>query len=121
MAKRTGRTWAEVGIRNGGFRATIRGLRFAMGWGLATAELGREPESIDEYAETMELTRRTAFRDQAAFREAFPTETTPARMNEMAGVQAKYNATWRRLRDLGAAEREVEPLTFLVGSATADV
>ena len=67
-------TWVQPGIRNAGMRATTRGLKFALGWGLATVELGREPESIEEYAETMEESRATAFRDQQAFRKAFPTK-----------------------------------------------
>lgn len=120
MAKQGIKTWAEVGIANAGFRATIRGLRFGMFWGLATAELGREPESIDEFAETMETSRRTAFRDQGAFRNAFPTEETPDRMNRTTGAQATYDATWRRLGELGAAVREAEPMTFAVGAAVAD-
>ena len=49
-------------------RTTSRALKFAMGWGLATATLGREPTTIDEYAETMDVSRATAFRDQQAFR-----------------------------------------------------
>ena len=87
MAKKRPLTWAEVGIRNAGMRATTRGLKFALGWGLATAELGREPESFEEYAETMEESRATAFRDQQAFRKAFPTEETPTRMNETSGAK----------------------------------
>jgi hypothetical protein len=92
-----------------------------MAWGLATAELGREPESVEEFAQTMELSRRTAFRDQEHFREAFPTETTPGRMNRVTGAQARYDETYRRLKELGAARREAEHLTFYVGSALADV
>lgn len=114
-------TWAEVGIRNAGLRTTLKALRFVLGWGLATAELGREPQSVDEYAEVMELSLRTAYRDQGAFRRAFPTEETPFRMNKITGAQNTYNTTWRRLRDRAAAQREIEPLTFLVGSALADV
>ena len=115
------RTWAEVGIRNAGMRATMRALRFAMAWGLATAELGREPETIEEFASVMELSRRTAFRDQEAFRAAFPTETTPDRLNRTTGAQAKYEASRKKLQDLGAVERDVEPVTFEIGSAIADV
>ena len=86
-----------------------------------SCELGRPPEAIEEYAETMETSRRTAFRDQEAFRAAYPTEVTPDRMNRVTGAQAKYEATYRRLQKMGAAVRELEPLTFFVGSAPADV
>jgi len=92
-----------------------------LAWGLATAELGREPASVDEFAEVMEINRRTAFRDQGHFREAFPTEVTPTRMNALTGAQALYDETYQRLRKLGAARRASEHLTFLVGSSLADV
>ena len=61
------RTWGELGVANGGLRATSRALKFAMGKGLATAELGRPPKSLDEYAEVMEESRATANRDQQGF------------------------------------------------------
>lgn len=121
MAKKRPTTWAEVGIRNSNFRTTIRALQFGMAWGLATATLGREPESVEEFAETMEMNRRTAFRGQVAFRKAYPMEETPGRMNQVTGAQAKYDEAWRRLREIGAATSEVESLTFIVGSAIADI
>jgi len=120
-------TWAEVGIRNSNFRTTLRGLRFAMAWGLATAELGREPGSVEEYAETMEESRATAFRAQQAFREAFPTEVTPYRMNKTSGAQDRYDDLWKQLVEIGKRKRtdkaklmiEAQPTMFLVGSTTA--
>lgn len=98
-------------------RATTRGLQFALGWGLATAWLGREPESVEEYAETVYLSRASAFRDQQAFRKAFPMETSPARMNETSGVQARYNELARRIRDRKKLVREAQPILFSLGAA----
>ena len=121
VANRPPMTWAEVGIRNSNFRTTIRAIQFATAWGLATATLGREPESIEEFGQTMEMNRRTAFRGQVAFRAAYPTEDTPGRINRITGAQAKYDDAWRRLPQIGAAEREVEPMTFFLGAAIADV
>src|ERR1039458_7400887 len=63
VARKRPLTWAEVGFLNAGIRATSRGLKFAMGWGLATAQLGHDPESIEEYAETMQERRATGFRE----------------------------------------------------------
>jgi hypothetical protein len=91
-----------------------------MGWGLATAELGREPTAVEEYARVMEVSRATAFRDQQAFREAFPDETTPLRMNQASGVQQAYDEIWTRVRDRAKALRELQPLLFTLGAATAD-
>jgi len=92
-------------------------LQFALTWGLATAELGREPASIEELAATMELSVRTAYRDQEAFRKAFPEIDSPTVLNEITGAQERYNEVWRRLRrDARAAAKEIEHLTFWLGS-----
>lgn len=117
VARRRPATWAEVGIMNAGIRATMRGLKFAMGWGLATAELGREPESVEEYAEVMGESRATAFRDQQAFRQAYPGEESPTRMNKVTGAQAAYDETFRKLRDIGKATAESQSMIFTVGAA----
>ena len=39
----------------------------------------------------MKLSRDTAFRDKANFREVFPSKTTPTRMNVMTGEQKRYD------------------------------
>jgi hypothetical protein len=88
-------------------------------WGLATAELRREPESIDEFASVMQESRATAFRDQQAFRKAFPTETTPSRMNETTGQQARYNELRRKLGSLSEATSVAEPTIFTLGAGPA--
>jgi hypothetical protein len=108
-------------MENSNFRTTIRALQFVMAWGLATVELGQEPQSIEEFAETMKMSRRTAFRNQEAFRQAYPTEGTPARMNKVTGAQDRYDATYQELKNIGKALKKAEPLTFFVGSAVADV
>jgi hypothetical protein len=110
-------TWADVGYRNAGFRATARALKFAMAWGLATAELGREPISIEEYAETVEESRATAFRDQQAFRKAFPDETSPARMNQVSGTQDRCDELVRSLRDFASSRAAAQPIVYALGGS----
>jgi len=61
-------SWTQVGFKNAGMRETMRALRFALGWGLATAELGQEPESVEHYATVMEIPRSSAYRDHQAFK-----------------------------------------------------
>jgi len=112
-------TWAEVAVSHGGIRATVRAFRFAMGWGLATAELGREPESIEEYASVMDESRATAFRDQQAFRKCFPGEETPANLNRATGQQDRYDELRRRLGDLKSAKAEAETAIFNLGAGVA--
>jgi hypothetical protein len=119
MPRKKPMTWAELGFRNAGFRAASRGLKFAMGWGLATAHLGHEPLSIEEYASTLGESRATAFRDQQAFRRAFPNEESPARMNQVAGAQERYDELFRRLSDLKKATLEAQPLVYMLGASPA--
>jgi len=110
-------TWADVGYKNAGFRATARALKFALAWGLATAELGREPKSIEEYAETVEESRATAYRDHQAFRKAFPDEVSPARMNEAAGAQERYDELVRSLRSFSKSWAAAQPMVYALGGS----
>lgn len=103
-------------MANAGLRGTIRAFKFALAWGLATAELHREPESVEELAQVMKLSRATAFRDQAAFRKAFPGEVSPSRMNEVTGQQARYNDLHRTLSSVGERERAAEASIFTLGA-----
>lgn len=109
-----------MGFANAGMRNAVRGLKFAMAWGIATAELGREPENIEEYADVLEESRATAFRDQQAFRKAFPTEVSPARMNEVSGMQKRYEELVRTLRNSKRASLQAQPLMYSLGAAPAD-
>jgi hypothetical protein len=112
-------TWAELGWRNAGIRTTERALRFAVRWGMCAAELGREPRSIEEYAELTNESRASAFRDQQAYREAFPAEDSPARMNELSGAQTRLDELWIVHRDRGRVLLAAQPLTYVVGGAVA--
>lgn len=86
LKKRPARTWLEVAVANAGLRTGVRGMTWAYQWAVARESLGHEP-SVEEVAEWWALTRRTAFRDQAAFREAFPMLETPARIYESEAVR----------------------------------
>ena len=112
-------TWAQVGWSNAGIRKTGRGFKFAVGWGLAMAQLGREPDSIEEYALVMDESRATAFRDQQAFREAFPLEESPVRMNRTSGAQDRYDELWLILSDRRRAALAAEPVVYLLGGSSA--
>lgn len=112
-------TWAERGFKNAGILTTTRALKFAMGWGLFMASEGREPENIDEYAEVMQESRATAFRDQQAFRQAFPDEESPTRMNSTSGAQERYNEAYRQVRDISKSFRQIQPVQYTLGAAPA--
>lgn len=112
-------TWAELGWRNAGMRTTNRALNFAVRWGVLSAELGREPRSVDEYAELTGESRASAFRDQQAFREAFPGEESPARMNGQSGAQARLDELWTLHQDRERIALAAQPLAYVVGGAPA--
>ena len=110
-------TWADIGYRNAGIRATARALKFAMAWGLATAELGREPSSIEEYAETVEESRATAYRDFQAFHKAFPDEISPARMNQASGTQERCDELVRSLGNFAKCLSAAQPMIYALGGS----
>jgi len=112
-------TWAERGFKNAGIITTSRALKFALGWGLFMASEGHEPTNIEEYAEVMQESRATAFRDQQAFRQAYPDEENPTRMNKVTGAQDRYNDLYKTIQDYKKFVREAQPLVYLVGGAPA--
>lgn len=116
-----GRTWSEVAVRNAGFREGLRAFSFATEWALVTAELGREPESVEELAEHAGCSRRTAFRQQAAFRKAFPTEVSPARMNETSGQLRAAQDLVRKLRSAKGRRGSLNRLSDVLMEAAADI
>ena len=65
-------TWMEVAVRNGGMRASVTAMSWAYCWAVTREAIGREP-TVEEVADWWNMARRTAFREQAAFRKAFPT------------------------------------------------
>lgn len=70
-------TWLDVAVHNVGLRLAVRALNWAYCWAVVREALGHDP-SVEEVAEWWNMARRTAFRDQADFRKAFPTLETPA-------------------------------------------
>ena len=70
-------TWLEVAVRNGGMRAAVTAMSWAYCWAVTREALGHEP-TVEEVADWWNMSRRSAFREQAAFRKAFPTMENPA-------------------------------------------
>ena len=83
------------------------------------ASEGHEPENIEEYAEVMQESRATAFRDQQAFRQAYPDEENPTRMNKVSGAQERYDDLYKKIVDFKKMSREAQPLVYLVGGSPA--
>src|SRR3954471_20540291 len=60
---------------------------FMGAWGLIESRLGHQP-TLEEYAKWWKVSRATAFREQALFRECFPDEATPSRLNALVWKKA---------------------------------
>ena len=93
-------TWIEVAVANGGFRKALKALTWAHSWGIVREALGHDP-TADEVSQYWNEPRRTTFREQAAFRECFPSLDTPAPILDTA-------ATRRALRQLADAAEDLE-------------
>jgi len=77
MAKQRKATWIEISVMHVGMRGTSTALKWAYQWGYVQEALGYDP-TVEEVAKWWRVPRRTAFRDQAIFREAYPKLETPA-------------------------------------------
>lgn len=82
------RTWIELGVKNAGTRTVLRAINWAYCWAVVRESLGREP-TVEEVAEWWSASRRSAFRDQAAFREAFPMLDSPAAIYDEPEARAR--------------------------------
>ena len=60
-------------------------------WAIAEEALGHPP-TLDDYADWWHESRSTVFREQARFREAFPSETTPQRIADE--LKRQEGDTW---------------------------
>lgn len=76
MPRREPRTIMEVCIAQKGVVKGARVCSFIVQWCIASNALGREI-SIEEYADWWKEHVRTAYREQARFREVFPHMSTP--------------------------------------------
>lgn len=64
-------TVGEVAVRAVGLRTAWYAFTYAVAWGMAAQSLGHDPESMEEYWVATGTQWRKAYREQAAFREAF--------------------------------------------------
>jgi hypothetical protein len=99
MAKRREpRTLLEAAVMRVGLLKGPRVVAFMVAWSIAERELGHEP-TLAEYREWWNESERTAYREQALFRECFPGESTPSRL--MAVLAEAWDER-RGVRGLGS-------------------
>jgi hypothetical protein len=77
----------ELAAKRVGLRKAMKVLSFMVAWDHARDRLGHEP-TIEEYSDWWKESPATAYRHQALFRQAFPGETTPSRLLDLAALQA---------------------------------
>jgi hypothetical protein len=70
-------TWIEVAVRNAGMMKGATAITWAWCWGI-TREILKHDPSVEEVAEYWNASVRTAYRDHAAFKKAFPMLDSPA-------------------------------------------
>lgn len=99
-------TWIEVAVANGGFRQAIKAFNWAHSWIYVKVALGHDP-TVDEVAEWWNQSRRTAFRDQAAFRTCFPSLDTPAPIYKSEAQIAQIKKSVENLAKVEAAVRRM--------------
>jgi hypothetical protein len=66
-------------------------VAFIVQWAIAQEALGHAL-TLDEYGDWWHASRSTVFREQARFREAFPSEVSPQRLVDLLGKEE--GSTW---------------------------
>ncbi len=93
-------TWMELAFRNAGFLKGQTALVWAIMWAVTRESQGSDP-SAEEVAAWWKENERTAYREQAAFRTAFPTLETPSKIFEAPQLKA-------RIADLAKAGDQIQ-------------
>jgi hypothetical protein len=84
-------TLQQLAAANVGQIASAKVVAFIVQWAIAQEAVGH-PLTLDEYGDWWHASRSTVFREQARFREAFPTEATPQRLVDLLGQEE--GSTW---------------------------
>lgn len=82
-----GQALLVVAQRRVGLRKAFQALTFMTAWDMVRADAEAEP-TIEDYAAYWKVSPATAYREQKLFREAFPSETSPTRLLDLAAKQA---------------------------------
>lgn len=106
----------EVAVANAGLRQSFRAFSWALNWATVREAIGHDP-TVEEVAEWWNASVRTTFREQAAFRKAFPTLESPGKIFEDPEARSAIKA----VADLGGSgrNRKVEQAIVRLGTLPA--
>src|SRR5690242_18738886 len=103
-------------------RNAVKAMSWAYTWAVTREALGHEP-SVEEVADWWAASERTTYREQAAFRKAFPMLDSPAPIYakpEAREALARHAAFGDRMDEWGRQRRERREQdgvkAFLLGS-----
>lgn len=97
-------TWIEVALRNSGFRNAQTAMLWAILWAVTRESIGTDP-TAEDVARWWKENERTAYREQAAFRKAFPTLENPAPIFTAPEIRAKMAKLAKQGDEMEAAKK----------------
>jgi hypothetical protein len=90
-------TWIEVALTNAGVVRGATSISWAWCWGITREVLGHDP-TVEEVAEWWGSSERTAYRDHASFKKAFPFLDSPATYVDQPEVKPLVEAAARGMK-----------------------
>ena len=103
-------SFVEVLITRHGFMKARKTLMFVACWMIVCEDLGRAPETVEEYCQWWKRSRAQGYREQATFRECVAMETpTPLWLawREEVAVMAKKKQADKLARQVGTMRYEL--------------
>jgi hypothetical protein len=97
-------TWVELALRNAGFLKAQTAFVWAIMWAVVRESKGSDP-SVEEVAAWWKENERTAYREKAAFRKAFPDLESPAKIYESPELRARITELAKAGDELEASKR----------------
>jgi hypothetical protein len=90
-------TWIEIAVTNAGVVRGATSISWAWCWGITREVLGHDP-TVEEVAAWWGASERTAYRDHASFKKAFPFLDSPAIYVDQPEVKPLVEAAARGMK-----------------------
>lgn len=117
-------TWIQVAVTNAGVVKGATAITWAWCWGITREILKRDP-SVEDVAEYWNMSIRTAYRDHAAFKKAFPMIDSPAPYVDNPTILPVILAASRKMSDfennIKARRRPTDVAAVKIGFAPFSV